>query len=380
MKIILAFDSYKGSLSAPEACAAAGEGLGRLSPAPEIVQCPLSDGGEGFAEAMRLAGGGDVRTVEVTGPLFEKRQAAIVLLDGGKTAVVESAMACGLELVPPGQRSPLRTTSYGLGEMLLAAAEMGAERIVVGLGGSATNDGGMGMLNALGWRFLDADGHLLPPIGSSLDYVWEIEPGQTLPGVQIIAACDVDNPLAGPHGAAYTYAPQKGATPEDVAVLDRGLARYARVSKSVLGEDFSSHPGAGAAGGLGFALLAFLHAQFRPGASLAIELSRLEEHLTGATLCFTGEGRTDAQTAHGKLPAAVAACCARAGVPCVCLSGSLGEGWRALYDQGMTAVFSITQRPTDLTTAIAEAGGALADCAEAIGRIAEWGIRDGAPL
>lgn len=368
MKVILAFDSFKGSLTAAEACAAAAEGLARVAPAPEVVACPLSDGGEGFAQAMRVAGG-EARALEVTGPLFEQVRAEIVYLDGGKTAVIESAQACGLELVPPAQRSPLNTTTRGLGEMLAKAVAAGAERLVVGLGGSSTNDGGMGMLSALGWEFLDADGAPLPPVGASLGRVARIAPGRRLDGVEIVAACDVTNPLYGPHGATYTFAPQKGASPEDVETLDAGLRQYAEVCAELLGADFSDRPGAGAAGGLGFALLAFLGAAFQSGAGLAIALTGLEDHLRGANLCLTGEGRTDGQTAFGKLPAAVAARCVKAGVPCVCLSGALGEGWRTLYDHGLTAIFSISRRPQDLAAALAESHAALADAAEAVVRL-----------
>jgi len=368
VKIVLAFDSFKGSLTAAEACAAAGEGMARLKPAPEVVACPLSDGGEGFAEAMRVAGG-EARALEVTGPLFQQVRAEIVYLEGGKTAIIESARACGLGLALVDERSPRNTTTRGLGEMMIAAVAAGAEKLVVGLGGSATNDGGMGMLSALGWGFLDAEGALLPPVGASLERVARISPGRRLEEVKIVAACDVTNPLYGLHGAAHTFAPQKGASPADVAALDAGLRHYARVCADFLGEDFACQPGAGAAGGLGFALLAFLGASFQPGASLAIALTGLDEALRCADLCLTGEGRTDGQTAYGKLPAAVAARCRAAGVPCVCLSGALGEGWQTLYDHGFTAIFSISQRPQDLPAALAGSHAALADAAEAVIRL-----------
>jgi glycerate kinase len=369
MKIVLAFDSYKGALTAPEACASAAEGLARLRPMPEVVACPLSDGGEGFAEAMRLAGGGRLRLMEVTGPLGDPVTAELVYLDGGDTAVVESAQACGLLLVPAAARTPLLTTTYGVGEMIGAAVLAGVRRIVVGLGGSSTNDGGMGMLAALGWQFLDADDSPLSPIGRSLTQVARIIPGNRLEGIELIAACDVINPLYGSTGAAYTFAPQKGASPGEVETLDRGLVQFAAVSAETLGRDLALTPGAGAAGGLGFALLAYLNAAFHPGAALAIELSRLEAHLIDADLCLTGEGRTDGQTAFGKLPAAVAACCSRAGVPCVGLSGALMDDWRSLYDQGFTALFSISQHPQELSEAIAETTANLADAAEAVARM-----------
>ncbi len=367
MKIVLAFDSFKGALSAAEACGAAARGLARVA-GMAVVACPLSDGGEGFAAAMRLAGGGTARAVAVTGPLFEGVEAELVLLDGGATAVVESAQACGLGLVPAGQRSPLHTTSYGVGELLRAAEAAGARRVVVGLGGSGTNDGGMGMLAALGWRFLDADDAELPPVGRSLGQVARIVPG-AVPQIEIIAACDVTNPLFGPTGAASTFAPQKGASESDVEILDAGLRHFAAMSARALGRDLSAEPGAGAAGGLGFALLAYLGATFQPGAALAIELSRLDAHLAGAACCLTGEGRTDEQTAYGKLPVAVAARCAAAGVPCVALSGALMDDWHRLYGHGFTALLSISQHPQELFEAIDETAGNLADAAEAVGRL-----------
>jgi len=378
-KIVLAFDSFKGSLTAPQACQAAAEGVARLSPAPEVMLCPLSDGGEGFAEALRLAAGGQMHALRVTGPLGKPTRAELVWLTGA-TAVVESAQACGLHLVPPRRRSPWQTTSYGVGEMLAAAVlpreaetpyapKTPLRRIVVGLGGSATNDGGMGLLAALGWQFLDADDNALPPIGASLARVQRIVPGHRLSGIEIVAACDVTNPLYGPHGAAHTFAPQKGAVPAEVIALDEGMRHYAAVCADFLGTDYADRPGAGAAGGLGFALLAFFGATFQPGAQLAIALSGLSSHLRGADLCLTGEGQTDFQTAYGKLPAAVAACCVQAAVPCVCLSGALGRDWHTLYQQGFTAILSIAQRPTTLREAIRHAPAALADTAEAVARL-----------
>lgn len=370
MKVVLAFDSWKESVSAVEACGAAARGIARCGHDVDVIPCPLSDGGEGFAQAMALAGRGTVQTVRVTGPLFEPVSADIVLLEGGRRAVVEAAQACGLERVPADRRSPGKTTTVGLGELLAKAVAAGAREIVVGLGGSATNDAGMGMLSALGWKFLDGRGMPVRPVGDSLSSVERIEPGAILPGVRIVAACDVRNPLFGPHGAAHVYAPQKGATPEDVARLDQGLRHFADVCGTALGRDGAALPGAGAAGGLGFALLTGLGAEFRAGAELAIELSGLAAHLQDADLCLTGEGRTDAQTACGKLPAAVAACSREAGVPCVCLSGSLGQRWQECYHSGFTAIFSVLQQPVTLAEALAGTRASLADAAEAVTRLA----------
>jgi len=302
--------------------------------------------------------------------------ANLTLFDDGHTAVIEAAQACGLHLLPRGQRNPLHTTTSGVGEMLIAAVNAGATRLIVGIGGSSTNDGGMGMLNALGWRFLDAQDRDLPPTGASLEKVQRIiEPSHFIHS-EITVACDVTNPLFGPHGAAYTFAPQKGASSTGVAILDAGLQHYAGMCATYLGADHSSLPGAGAAGGLGFALLAFLHAHYRSGAEIAIAVSGLEAQLRDADLCLTGEGCTDAQTAYGKLPAAVAACCLQAGVPCVCLSGALGKGWRELYAQGFTGIFSLAQRPQPLKTALLETAANLADAAEAITRVFMAKTRD----
>jgi glycerate kinase len=370
MKIVLAFDAFKGACSAPAACAAAARGLARVSPPPAVVECPLSDGGEGFAEALARAADGEVRWTTVTGPLEEPVTASLALLDGGRTAVIEAAQACGLGLVPPARRNPLYTTTRGVGELMRQAIAWGATDLVVGLGGSATNDAGMGMLAALGWGFRDAHGAALAPIGASLAQVAAITPGERLEGVTITAACDVTNPLFGPHGAARIFAPQKGAAPDEVARLDAGLAQFAQVCEHTLGITGATTPGAGAAGGLGFALLACLGAHFHPGADLALAHARVADHLAGATLCLTGEGQTDGQTVSGKLPAAVARLCAAHGVPCLALSGALGTGWRALYPLGLTAAVSIGQRPQSLDAAMGETEEALADAAEAVGRLA----------
>lgn len=368
-RVVLAFDSWKESLSAIAACDAAAAGLERLGPRMEAIRCPLSDGGEGFVQTVAQAGGGSIRTHAVTGPLFEPVPAQMAWMAEGRCAVVEAAEACGLARVPAPLRDPGKTTTAGLGELLKHAADMGAREIVVGLGGSATNDAGLGLLSALGWRFLDRSGQMLPAVGHSLSRVERIVPGESLKGVRLIAACDVTNPLFGVNGAARVYAPQKGATAERVAELDAGLEHFAGVCSAFLGKDLSGEPGAGAAGGLGFALQAFLGADFRSGAAVSIRLSRLAAHLDGAGFCLTGEGRTDFQTACGKLPAVVAGCCREADVPCVCLSGALGERWHECYAAGFAAILSVIQRPVALEEAIRDTPEMLADAAEAMGRL-----------
>lgn len=369
MKVVLAFDSWKESLTASEACAAAARGLARLAPPPIAIVCPLSDGGEGFVETLALASNAPTQSYAATGPLFEPVRATVAFLDDGRRAMIESAQVCGLHLVPSAQRSPGRLTTRGLGELVRTATKAGAKEVVIGLGGSATNDAGVGMLSALGWEFLDVGGHTVAPCGDSLASIHRIIPPPVRPGINIVAACDVNNPLFGPRGAAHVFAPQKGATADDVQRLDHGLRHFASLCAALLGRDLAAAPGAGAAGGLGFALLAFLGAEFRPGAGMAIELSGLQRHLDGAALCLTGEGRTDYQTAYGKLPGAVAGYCRDAGVPCVCLSGALGERWQEAYAAGFSAMFSVTQRPVSLKKAISEAPDALADAAEAVGRL-----------
>jgi glycerate 2-kinase len=368
-RIVLAFDSFKGSVSATEACRAAAEGAARSG--AECLECPLSDGGEGFVEALVSAAHGTLVQIEVTGPLFEKVAAQVGLIDGGRTAVVEAAQACGLGLVPASRRNPMQTTSRGVGEMLLYTASLGVERVVLGLGGTVTNDGGMGMLSALGWRFLDRDGRELPPIGASLEAVAQIKRGNE-PNVEIVIASDVTNPLFGPEGAACIFAPQKGATPSEVECLDAGLRNLAKMTFS----DLAQVPGAGAAGGLGFALHAFLHGSMESGAELALNLVGLPEILKRADLCLTGEGRTDGQTVRGKLPAAVVGACRRAGVPCVCVSGTTGAGWQGILELGCAEVVTLARDPSDEAQSIAEALRRIADAAERLARVYRAGGRD----
>ena len=376
MRVVCAFDSFKGGMSAPEACAAAARGVERLEPRPSVIHCPMADGGEGFAEALSIAGCGHTETVRVTGPLFTPVDAALVWLDGGKTAIVESAQACGLCLIPRDRRNPGAASTRGVGELLRRADQAGVERIIVGLGGSGTNDGGIGLLSAWGWRFLDGNGHELPPVGDSLSAIRTIVPGDR-PVAPVFAACDVKNPLHGPSGAAHVYARQKGASDADIERLDAGLANYGRIASSLLGNDVTQCPGAGAAGGLGFALLAFFKATFRPGAEVVIDVSGLRRHLDGADLCLTGEGRTDAQTLNGKLPAAVMEACRDKGVPCVCLSGCLGTGWRDLYSTGCAGVAAICQKTQTLEEAIAESPECMADAAEMALRLFAAGMAHG---
>lgn len=362
VKIVIAPDSFKESLSAPEAAQAIAAGVRRAAPGAQIACVPMADGGEGTVQAVLAATGGQHRETEVRGALGGTRLAGWGWLGDG-TAVIEMAEAAGLALTPPSERDPMRASSYGVGQLIAAALDAGATRIILGLGGSATNDGGAGMLAALGLRLLDAQGSELPGGGAALARLARIDASgfdTRLKQTRIEVACDVDNPLCGPLGASHIFGPQKGATPEQVRELDRCLAHYADICARHLPHDMRETPGAGAAGGLGYAALAFLGASLRPGVEIVAELGGLEQAMAGAALAFTGEGRMDAQTLHGKTPMGVARIAHRAGVPVVALAGSLGEGYEALHEAGITAAFSLASGPMTLQQAVAQAPALLA--------------------
>ncbi|MBH3330386.1 glycerate kinase [Pseudomonas oryzihabitans] len=372
MKIVIAPDSFKESLSAAGVASALARGLRQALPTAEILECPLGDGGEGTLDAVLAATGGEVREVRVTGPLGEPMTARWGWLAEQRTAFVEMASASGLELVPRARRDVRVATSHGTGELLRAALDAGAERLVVAIGGSATNDGGAGVLQALGVRLLDGQGQALAPGGAALASLASLDLTYLHPrlaAVEVVIAADVDNPLCGPQGASQIFGPQKGASPEQVRELDAALAHFATVTAATLGRDVSEQPGAGAAGGVGFAALAFLQATFRPGIEVVAELVGLEEALQGADLAVTGEGRLDGQTLRGKTPAGVLRLAQRHGVPVVAVAGSLGEGYDALYQQGLAAAFSLVPGPLSLEEALAQAEGLLERTARDIGRL-----------
>lgn len=359
MRIIVAPDSFKGSLTAMEAAAAMRQGVLDALPDAEVVALPMADGGEGTTEALVAGTGGRLVPHVVTGPLGEPVEAAWGLLGDGETAVIEMAAASGLLLVPPDRRDPKVTTTYGTGELIRAALDRGVRRIVVGIGGSATNDGGVGMVQALGGRFLKADGSEVGRGGAALLDLERIDLSgldPRLAEVELLVACDVDNPLTGPRGAAAVYGPQKGATPEDVVLLDRALTRMADVMARDLGRDVRERPGAGAAGGLGAGFLGFLGARLRPGIEVVIEATGLDQQLAGAGLVISGEGRTDGQTLAGKVPLGVARAAARHGVPVVVISGAVTADADALLEQGIHALLSIAPGPVTLDEAMARAG------------------------
>ena len=357
MRIVIAPNAFKGSLSAIEAAEAIAEGVRVAAPDADLALVPIADGGDGTVEALVAATQGVRRTLRVRGPLGDPVNADYGLIDGGSTAVIEMAKAAGLALVPTEKRDPRVTTTYGVGELLERAYDDGARHFIVGIGGSATNDGGAGMAQALGYHLLDAQGHELPPGGLALRRVARIHTG----GVhanwnesEVEVACDVTNPLTGPNGASAVYGPQKGATPEMVAELDAALQHFAETIRRDLEIDVEHLPGAGAAGGLGAGLVAFTGAVLRPGAEMVMEAVHLDDRLQGAQLVITGEGRLDSQTARfGKGPAAVARHARNAGIPVVAIGGSIADEaeLRLLFDGIKTTVVE----PSTLDHAIAQA-------------------------
>lgn len=370
MRAVVAPDSFKGSLNAREVAESISLGLRRVVPDVEVAECPMADGGEGTVQALVDATGGRLVRETVTGPLGEPTVAAFGVLGDGRTAVIEMAAAAGLPLVPPERRDPRITTTFGVGELVLRALDLGVRRVILGIGGSATNDGGAGFAQALGARLLDARGQELPRGGAALARLDRIDVSgldSRLRSIDFLVACDVDNPLVGPRGAAAVFGPQKGATQATVAELDMALTRFAAVAARDLGLDVAGHPGAGAAGGLGAGLLVFCRAELRPGVEIVIEATGLRQRLAGADLVLTGEGRVDGQTLSGKTPlgvvrAARAAC--GPSVPVVILAGSVGAGADRLYAHGVTALLPIAPGPITLEDAIARASELLADAAE----------------
>ncbi|ASS97868.1 glycerate kinase [Geobacillus thermocatenulatus] len=358
MKVVIAPDSFKESLSALEVAEAVERGFRTVFPEAEYVKVPMADGGEGTVRSLVDATGGRIVETEVTGPLGEPVRAFFGLLGDGKTAVIEMAAASGLHLVPREQRNPLVTTTRGTGELILAALDAGATHLIIGIGGSATNDGGAGMVQALGGRLLDEDGCDIGPGGGALADLHAIDLSGLDPrlgGVRIDVACDVDNPLTGPNGASAIFGPQKGATPDMVAVLDRNLAHYADVIRRDLGKQVGDIPGAGAAGGLGAGLLAFLPAELKRGVDIVIETVQLAERVKGADLVITGEGRIDGQTVFGKTPIGVAKTAKRFGVPVIGIAGSLGDDSAAVLDHGIDALFTIVPGVIPLEKAFEQA-------------------------
>jgi glycerate 2-kinase len=358
MKVIIAPDSFKESLSALEVANAIEKGFRDIFPEAEYVKIPMADGGEGTVQSLVDATGGRIVKTEVTGPLGDRVQAFFGMLGDGKTAVIEMAAASGLHLVPSEKRNPLVTTTRGTGELILAALDEGAEHIIIGIGGSATNDGGAGMIQALGGRLLNRHGQEIGPGGGSLSELADIDLSgldQRLKCVKIEVACDVDNPLTGPKGASAVFGPQKGATPEMVVTLDKNLHHYADVIERVLGKQVKDIPGAGAAGGLGAGLLAFLDAKLKRGVEIVLETVNFHERIQGASLVITGEGRIDRQTIFGKTPIGVAKAAKRYNIPVIAIAGSVSDDSDVVRSHGIDALYSIVPGIIPLEKALANA-------------------------
>ncbi|HIF9117873.1 TPA: glycerate kinase [Photobacterium damselae] len=358
MKIVIAPDSYKESLTAMEVACAIEAGFRKVLPEAEYIKLPMADGGEGTVQSLVDATGGEIITARVTGPLGEQVDGFYGLMGDGHTAVIEMAAASGLHLVAPEQRNPLQTTTFGTGELILAALNQGAKHIIVGIGGSATNDGGIGMAQALGIRMLDSQGKEIGYGGGALARLATIDMSgldPRLAQVELEVACDVDNPLCGEKGASQVFGPQKGATPEMVAQLDANLAHYAELIKTQLGADVKEMAGAGAAGGLGAALLGLLQARLRPGIEIVMDAVNLADVVQDADLVITGEGRIDSQTIHGKTPIGVARTAKRFNKSVIGISGCLSNDCDVVHGHGIDAVFSVVPRSVTLAEALRDA-------------------------
>jgi glycerate 2-kinase len=356
MKIIIAPDKFKGSMSAAKAAESIARGIKSVMPAAQLQLIPLSDGGEGLIDSLVGSAKGTLMHSVVADPLGSPVKAAWGLLDDGKTAVIEMSTASGLTLVPEEKRNPSIATTYGTGELIKAALDHGCTRLIIGIGGSATSDGGAGMAQALGARFYDQHGQMLNYGGAELLRLDRIDVSaldNRLQSLTTLVACDVDNPLNGPLGASRIYGPQKGASPELVDTLDAALSNYAQVVKKDLGVKIDNVPGAGAAGGLGAGLIAFLGAELRSGIELVLDALQIDQLLPGCSLLITAEGKLDAQSAHGKAPVGIARRAARFGVPVIALAGSIESDLEQFHSEGLSACFAIADGPLTLEQSIA---------------------------
>lgn len=354
MKVLVAMNAFKGSLSAPEACGLVAAGFRQGFPEAHVVEAPLADGGDGTLEVLVASKAGEIRCVRVTGPYGKPVDCAIGMLPDG-TAVIESALSSGLALTMPEERDPLYATSFGVGELLVIAAECGARRVLVGVGGTAMNDGGIGMVQAAGGRVLDEKGRQVPRGILGLKQVFEVDPGdisKKFKDIEIIAVCDVDNPLTGPEGATRVYGPQKGLKPNQLDEVDGYMDRYGAVVLRDLGRDPRSVPRAGAGGGLAAALWAFFGAKLVDGAGFIMEETGFLDRLEGTDLIITGEGRIDAQTRKGKAPHAVAKAGFERGIPVIAIAGGLGKSAFQGSLREMTAVFDSTTAPGTVEEAV----------------------------
>ncbi|WP_281785187.1 glycerate kinase [Uruburuella suis] len=377
MKIVIAPDSFKESLTALEVAEAIEAGLKKVLPDAEYVKVPMADGGEGTVQSLVDATEGRLISAEVRAPLGNKVRAEFGLSGDGRTAIIEMAAASGLHLVPSEKRNPLHTTSYGTGELILAALDEGVEKIIVGIGGSATNDGGAGMLQALGALLLDANKQPIGAGGGCLQDLAAIDLSgldKRLADVEIVVACDVDNPLCGEKGASAVFGPQKGATAEMVQALDSGLQHFAALAARDLGLDIQSPAGAGAAGGMGGGVLLLPDARLQAGVKIVMEAVGLAEKVQDADLVITGEGRMDAQSVHGKTPIGVAHTAKAFGKPVIAIVGCLREDYEVVYAQGIDAVFPIIRQLGSLEEILQHGRDNLVSAAQNVARIYQMGI------
>ncbi|HDZ9176358.1 glycerate kinase [Vibrio cholerae] len=372
MKVVIAPDSFKESLTAKQVCDAIQAGLARVWHDAKFVAIPVADGGEGTVQSLVDATQGRLVEVKVMGPQGKRVEAFYGMLGDNQTAVIEMAAASGLHHVPLVQRDPKLTTSFGTGELIRHALDQGVTKLIIGLGGSATNDGGVGMLAALGARFTNADGDPIQLTGGGLRELTHIDLQDFDPRLQncdILVACDVNNPLCGDKGASAVFGPQKGATPEDVQLLDGALRQFGLLTEKVTGKMVLESAGAGAAGGMGAALLAYTQARLRPGIEIVLETVQLAHQVSDADLVITGEGRIDSQTVHGKTPMGVAKVAKRFDVPVLALCGCTGDNYQAVYQCGIDAVFAAVPRAMSLEDALKESDFNLADLAENVARL-----------
>ena len=378
MKIVIAPDSFKGSLTALRAAEAMEIGLRRVFPSAEVEKVPMADGGEGTVQSLVDATGGMVITERVLDPLGVEIDAQYGALGDGVTVVIEMAAASGLTLVPPEQRNPLVTTTYGTGQLIQVALNRGCRKLIIGIGGSATNDGGAGMAQALGAKLLTANGKQVKWGGAGLGNLVSIDISnldRRLAETETVVACDVNNPLTGERGASHVYGPQKGATPEMIELLDVNLAHFNKILQRDLGKFVANIPGAGAAGGLGAGLLAFLDATLKSGVEIVIEATKLEQKIEGASLVITGEGQIDSQTVFGKTPIGVATLAKTHNIPVIAIAGSISTDADEVYTAGIDAMIDIVPEPMPLEVAIENAASLIATAAERSGRMVAIGLR-----
>ena len=367
MKIVIAPQEFKESLRGIEIARAMSDGVARVWPDAETLLVPVADGGDGTLQSLVDASDGEVMTATVNDPLARPIKAVWGALGDGRTAVIEMARSSGLALLKPEERDPLITTTYGVGQLISLALDAGYRHLIIGIGGSATNDGGAGMAQALGAALLDADGNELASGGGALANLNRIDVSgvdSRLSDTKIDVACDVNNPLCGETGASAIFGPQKGADTETVAYLDNALRRYGSLLQRDIGRDVMEVPGAGAAGGLGAGLMAFTDAQLRPGADIVIDALDLDAKLEGASLVIVGEGQTDRSTIFHKAPVAVAQKAKSAGIPVIAISGSLGHGYELVHEHGIDAAFSILDRCMTLEDAMSDTAGLVARTTE----------------